>query len=377
MKQKNSFLNEIFNILFSFSNNKEILEGANTPLFPKFKLIKDLLDTSIKARDDLDGMYFYNEHTNRLIIFNTTSQKQPLNVIKAIRERLQKPCMFIVQCTCSEYSLNNYAYYDDDNPPVATKFCDFTDDSHANYEITQQKIEFEELLASDLNKTNRRSEWEDLTLWTNAEEYLSPATYLFCIIRRLQYLCDDDSIPTSSEALHERILWNNQYISQVRQKYSLYLLAQRQEATSYDAELHKQLVELDFHMIEKFSAITRQRMAIIDLEASKAITIKMVQLSQQALIPDDTNLSYRARLLKQELICFREIYVERIRLKQHYLGKYGLFGAFTAQQKFNAVDQFLKDEHLPLDSAAQQGELGKLIKAYQNELKNPVKSCTI
>ena len=53
-------------------------------------------------------------------------------------------------------------------------------------------------------------------------------------------------------------------------------------------------------------------------------------------------------------------------LNMNYLGRLGLFGAYSAQEKYNSVEKFLNNETLPLDPAAKQGELGKLIKSYQD-----------
>ena len=65
--------------------------------------------------------------------------------------------------------------------------------------------------------------------------------------------------------------------------------------------------------------------------------------------------------IRRELIGFQRIYELRVKHHQKYLGIFGLFGTHTAQEKLNAVTKFLEDPNKPLDKAAQQGELGKLI----------------
>ncbi len=97
--------------------------------------------------------------------------------------------------------------------------------------------------------------------------------------------------------------------------------------------------------------------------AVKRILTETIQ-EQETDLPPHPNAD-ALRCLKTELMSFKQIYAERVTSGKKYLGMFGIFGNFTAQQKLDAVTKFLANKKEPLDAAAREGKLGKLIQKYQ------------
>lgn len=152
---------------------------------------------------------------------------------------------------------------------------------------------------------------------------LNSINCLVTLVRYLQYFCGDYSAITSQQEYQEQV----------------------STALAMSCNLSK---------------ITINRIQCLNPEPDTLFEI----LKQQS---PDTSQNFEAQCLKREILCFRAIYAARVAMKQDFLGigRSRLFGAFSAQEKINAIDKFLNDEQQPLDKAGEQGQLGKLIEAYQ------------
>lgn len=314
-------------------------------LFKYFKPVAELLAQgtylekpaiNYSVNKHLNGAYyFYNEKYDRLLIIypptttpgvsrrsfldRATSYSELIILhrwYEAIRKCLNKPCIKIVELEFRDTVLDENQIDKVDNPdnPWMSEIIEQSTDENAKPETREEN----ENPFFYLEKRN----------WYSRKYLHMDVSGLVYLVRKLQYLCDQRDI---SDKVKGSDLFSSMTVN---------------------------------------SRIISTRMNL--LKSEKAVNEILDNTENERFEAENPQINFTASSLRRDLVIFKKIYAERIKLGQRYLGKLGFFGSYTAQEKYDALDKFLKNELAPLDPAAKQGELGKLIKTYQEAIKTNV-----
>ncbi|WP_347252500.1 hypothetical protein [Legionella sp.] len=300
--------------------------NSSPTLFPKLKSFTYLLESSglrVSSEEKVNPwLYFYNEKTERLMLIQPpvyyAGQKDMDTVIEFLikKEVLPKKCPQVVLCVLGE---------DDDFPGTNIKYG--------------PRATFWDFSEFALNSD---ADYEKIWSWNSSTRLEPYSLNVFMrIFRYLEYLCGEYNVFSRSPKTE----------------------INRQHYEGFAKVLDKQ-AKADLKKLESFERpVTLER--IQQVVKSDNDLIRILQITQETALKDISEFEY----LKRELLRFKEIYTLRTEQGINYLGIFGLFGSFTAQEKLHAVTKFLEDETQPLEEAAEQGELGKLITAYQEAKK--------